>query len=258
MDTLAAALSEAVPEGRGLLLLSTMADSDVGNAEPCVFLPSEVDLGGILLQSLGSGLSGTCTAGAFGDALDPARPSVYRKPIVPGSGVVSPPTELLVGVQPRTGLAYGPVLSSDGLAGSQGSFVRTCGTADTIALSRTQTLAVVVVSCGPLGGLEAQRTWRGALQAVGSARSDVGLSVGVTITLVPGGGVASVAEQAVTVVRIMDGFPVSSAVVTYDGLSSASVDANVQNLAGVGELTGCFSALLRSGDATAKFHLLHR
>ena len=146
----------------------------------------------------------------------------------------------------------------DGLAGSQGSFVRTCGTADTIALSRTQTLAVVVVSCGPLGGLEAQRTWRGALQAVGSARSDLGLSVGVTITLVPGGGVASVAEQAVTVVRIMDGFPVSSAVVTYDGLSSASVDANVQNLAGVGELTGCFSALLRSGDATAKFHLLHR
>ena len=94
----------------------------------------------------------------------------------------------------------------------------------------------MVVSCGPLGGREAQRTCRGALQAVGSARPDLGLSVGVTITLVPGSGVASVAEQVVTVVGIMDGLPVSSAVVTYDGLSSASVDANVQNLAGVGEL----------------------
>ena len=56
----------------------------------------------------------------------------------------------------------------------------------------------------------------------------------------------------------MDGLPVFSAVVTYDGLWSASVDANVQNLVGVGELTGRFSVLLCSGDTTPWFHLLHR
>ena len=36
------------------------------------------------------------------------------------------------------------------------------------------------------------------------------------------------------------------------------MDANVQNLVGVGELTGRFSVLLCSGDTTPWFHLLHR
>ena len=65
--------SEAVPEVRGLLLLSTVEAGGVGNAEPCGFLPSELDLTGTLPQSLSSGLSDTCTAAAFGGAVNPTR-----------------------------------------------------------------------------------------------------------------------------------------------------------------------------------------